>query len=232
MKEVLDQQLLQKYVKEFQLDSFFSSPSLGAFRLYEISKGETICTKGDSLSTMYLLVKGKVKIFTTTLEGKSLILRFKTPFAIIGDVEYVKQTEVFNTVESVSDGYLIGLPFHDIKKHEAHNHAFLQFLLEIITHKFYTESHASTVNMLYPVDVRLASYLLSLSKEGEGSLFHEEMRTSILQDIADVIGTSYRHLNRVLQDFHQHNIIERTRGMIIIKDVETLKKRANGNIYE
>jgi CRP-like cAMP-binding protein len=115
---------------------------------------------------------------------------------------------------------------------ETNRYEFLHFLLEIVTQKFYTESHAASLNRLYPVEVRLASYLLSLSSEGSGSMFHKEMNTSNLTEIADLIGTSYRHLNRVIHKLCGEGIIQRKKGILYIKDLSRLRDRADGNIYE
>ena len=115
---------------------------------------------------------------------------------------------------------------------ESNRAEFLNFLLEIITQKFYTESHAASLNRLHPVETRLASYLLSLSSEGDGSMFHKEMGTSNLMEIADLIGTSYRHLNRVIHKLCEEGIIERKQGSLYIEDLPMLRERADGNIYE
>ncbi|TGB03913.1 Crp/Fnr family transcriptional regulator [Halobacillus salinus] len=219
-------------IESYGLSDVFTTDTLNRMKYYEIEKDDILCVKGDELDHMYFLLSGKIKIHTVSQEGKGLIMRFKTPMAIIGDVEYIQNTEVFHTVEAVTDGYMVGVSFDDLYKLEHENTKFLHFLLDVISHKFYTESHASTLNMLYPVDVRLASYLLSISDDGKGSMFHEEMRTSNLQEFADVMGTSYRHLNRILQSFHRQGIIERKRGSIKIIDLQLLREKAKGNIYE
>ncbi|MBA2176432.1 Crp/Fnr family transcriptional regulator [Halobacillus locisalis] len=219
-------------IEDYDLDKVFTKETIRRLSYFKINQGDIICVKGDKLDHMYFLLSGKIKIHTISPEGKGLILRFKTPMAIIGDVEYIQGTEVFHTVEAVTEGFLVGVSFQKLRTYERQNTKFLEFLLEVISNKFYTESHASTLNMLYPADVRLASYLLSISDDGKGSMFHEEMRTSNLQEFADVMGTSYRHLNRILSSFHQKGIIERKRGSIKIKDLDLLREKANGNIYE
>lgn len=232
MKKVIDPDRFQENLTKFGFDKTFSESSVAAMELYEMTQGEVLWEKEDTLDHLYFLVEGKIKIHTTSPEGKGLILRFKDPLAVIGDVEYVKGTEVFHTVEAVTDGYFLVISFQQLKQEEQENTAFLHFLLDVITHKFYTEAHASTLNMLYDVDVRLASYLLSLTDDGKGSMFHEEMRTETLKETAEVIGTSYRHLNRVLRDFQNEGILEKHRGVIKIKNIDLLRAKAEGNIYE
>ncbi|SIS76495.1 Crp/Fnr family transcriptional regulator [Salimicrobium salexigens] len=232
MRKLSDPTLFREYATAFDFDNIFSSASFDALELYEMKQGEVLWEKNDTLDHLYFLVDGKIKIHTSSAEGNGLILRFKNPLAVIGDVEYVKGTDVFHTVESVTDGHLMKIPFARLRQEEKENTAFLHFLLEVITHKFYTEAHASTLNMLYNTDVRLASYLLSLTDDGKGSLFHEEMRPETLKETAEVIGTSYRHLNRVLRDFEDEGILEKHRGIIKITDIDLLRQKAEGNIYE
>ncbi|WP_350302126.1 Crp/Fnr family transcriptional regulator [Peribacillus frigoritolerans] len=232
MKKLKNSSGLNKYLEQYELNMIFSEELKEKISLYQFHNGEILCSKGEDIHYMYFLVKGKVKIFTTSPEGKSLIVRFKTPLALIGDVEYIKGMEVLHTVEAVSEGYVIGIHFDDLRTMETNRYEFLHFLLEIVTQKFYTESHAASLNRLYPVEVRLASYLLSLSSEGSGSMFHKEMNTSNLTEIADLIGTSYRHLNRVIHKLCGEGIIQRKKGILYIKDLSRLRERAEGNIYE
>ncbi|MNI78242.1 DNA-binding transcriptional activator YeiL [compost metagenome] len=85
---------------------------------------------------------------------------------------------------------------------------------------------------MYPVEVRLASYLLSISTEEDGTVFHEELDAFNLTDIANLIGTSYRHLNRVIQKLCTDGLIERNQGFILVKDRAGLREVAGHNIYE
>jgi uncharacterized protein (DUF488 family) len=58
------------------------------------------------------------------------------------------------------------------------------------------------------------------------------LSTTSLTDTANLIGTSYRHLNRVIRQFCSDGLVERSKGFILIKDREALKTLAGGNIYE
>ena len=66
----------------------------------------------------------------------------------------------------------------------------------------------------------------------ERSFYHEEAVGSSLKDIADMIGTSYRHLNRVIKNLCNENIISRSNGKLYVKDLNRLKDIAKNNIYE
>lgn len=232
MKEINDGQLVQSYLQAHQIESIFNEDIIPYLSLYHFEQGELILSQGEPSKYLYVLVKGKIKIYTTSVEGKTLILSFKSPIEVIGDIEYVQEIDTINTVEAVSSVYLIGVQHTMLKKFTNDFSPFLQFILKIITEKFYLKNNSMSFNLMYPVEVRLASYLLSVTQDENDSLFSGQISTTRLTDTANLIGTSYRHLNRVIRQFCSNGLIERGKGSILIKDREALKTLAGGNIYE
>lgn len=230
MKEIMDFGLVRQLARENGLDQVLDESALAELRLLEAAKGEMICSKGERPERLYFLVQGKLKIYTTLPNGKSLLLRFSTPLALVGDLELVNGKEAMNTVESVSKSLLLGISYRALQNTYAENPKFLHFMLSQVTHKLYTFSNLSSLNMLYPVESRFASYLLSTMGQDESS--SEEIQTSKLTELADMLGTSYRHLNRVVQDLCNRNIIRKVQRKLVICDLEQLQAIAGGNIYE
>lgn len=232
MKEILDAGVLDSRLQEFGLEPIFTEALKPYMSLYSYDAGELVCSQGDPSGTLYVLVKGKLKIYTTSAEGRTLVLCFKTPLEIVGDIEYVKNTDIVNTVEAVTPVQLIGIPYRQLKKHVNDHPPFLQFLLDIITQKFYIKSNSFSFNLMYPVEVRLASYLLSVSTGESDELLHEQLSTANLKDAANLIGVSYRHLNRIVYQFCSEGLIERSKGGIVVRNREGLRALTRHNIYE
>jgi CRP-like cAMP-binding protein len=230
MKEIHDRTQLTDYLVENEIA--FGEELLPYLHLYRFDQGDLICSQGDPADTLYVLVKGKVKVFTTSPEGRTLILSFKKPLEVIGDIEYVRQTETMNTVEAVSRVEMIGVHHRWLKKYAHHDPMFLEFLLKIITNKFYVKSNSMQFNLLYPVEVRLASYLLSVSYDSSSNVLKKQHSSASLRDAANLIGTSYRHMNRVLQQFCADGFVERVSGGIVVIDRAGLTAIAGNNIYE
>lgn len=215
-------------MKTHQLQNVFHQKLISHVSLWRYQQGELICSKGDKREYMYLLVKGKLKIFTTTKEGKTFILCFKNPLEAIGDIEYVQQTDMVNTVEAVTEVHMLRISHQALMRHAKDDPRVLTFLLKGITNKFYTKSNDLSFHLLYPVEVRLASYLLSVLTSDDDA----RARPLRLTDAASLIGTSYRHINRVIQQFQEKGLIERRRGKITICDQKGLLEIAEHNIYE
>lgn len=232
MKEDPDRDRLESYLRAYQLEHIFTEEWLSHVSLVYFDQGELICSQGQPASMLYILVKGKVKIYTTSAQGKALILSFKKPLEVIGDIEYVQGYDMINTVEAVSSVETIGIHHRWLNKFGKEHAPFLQLLLEIVTKKFYIKSNFLSFNLMHPVEVRLASYLMSISYDDSDTLISGEVSTPSLVDAANLIGTSYRHLNRVIQKFCQEGLIERRKGFIQILDRDGLSERAENNIYE
>ncbi|WP_088006948.1 Crp/Fnr family transcriptional regulator [Indiicoccus explosivorum] len=210
----------------FSLGNLFPEHVRQEMRLETYKGGERLFSQGDEAHALYLLIEGKIKISMLSPEGKRLILAFKTPFDLVGDIEYIRECPLINTVEAVTDLTAIRIPYTVLRQEMADNPAWLQFLLETITRKFELKTHVMNFNLLYPVDVRIASYLLSMTPN------KPVIDSTPLVDMADLIGTSYRHLNRVLEQFEQAGWISKKRGKITIHNRAALLEQAGHNIYE
>ncbi|WP_342599885.1 Crp/Fnr family transcriptional regulator [Psychrobacillus sp. FSL H8-0483] len=232
MKLIEDQEQLQYYLHVHQIESVFNEALLQHLSLHTFDEGEIICEQGEPRSHLYILVKGKIKIFTTSSEGNKLILAFKTPLEIVGDIEFIQNIEMINTVEAVTPVCMIRIHCDWLNKYGNDYPPLLQFLLKIITRKFHIKNNSFVFNLMYPVEVRLASYLLSISFDESNTDFKGQLSVSNLKDAAGLIGTSYRHLNRVIQQLCKEGLIERNKEFIIVKNRIGLSTLANHNIYE
>ncbi|KQY94848.1 Crp/Fnr family transcriptional regulator [Paenibacillus sp. Root52] len=232
MEEIQHNEQLLHYLRQYQLETVFYEPLREHMTLCHFEKCELICREGEASEYLYVLVEGKIKIFTTSAQDKTLVLCFKTPLEVVGDVEYVRESNIVNTVQAVSPVVMLRIHYRYLAGYAGEYAPMLKFLLKIISHKFYIDSNFSNFNLMYPVEVRLASYLLSISTEEDGTVFHEELDAFNLTDIANLIGTSYRHLNRVIQKLCTDGLIERNQGFILVKDRAGLREVAGHNIYE
>lgn len=232
MKETMDTALLKSYLQAFGLESVFPETIRPFMSLYTFERGDLICSQGESPHYLYILVKGKLKIFTTNAEGKTLVISFKTALELIGDIEYFQNTDILNTVEAVTGGHIIAVPYRIISKHGREHVPLLQFLLNVITKKFYLKSSSISLNLMYPVEVRMASYLLSVSSDESRNPVPRPLSSAELRDGANMIGVSYRHFNRIILQFCANGLLERVKGGVIVKNPEGLSRLAIRNIYE
>lgn len=217
---------MQQYIQKFQLANVLPDVLLHAMTLEAFEKGERIITQGEIPHAIYFLVEGRSKVYTTSKDGRSLILTFTTPFTVISDIEFIERRPYLNTVEAVTDGYYLKLPLTLVEQYGMQHLPFMTFMLKTLTRKFYDNANALHFNFLHSVDVRFASYLLAMTHEEPNVPIHD------LKDVAQMIGTSYRHLNRIIGQLSDAGYIERAQRTIRILNREQLLHLAKYNIYE
>lgn len=232
MNEMTNREELMHVLNNHGLTPLFPEPMLSRLTLCNFREGDLICSQGEQPSHLYVLVKGKIKVFTTSEEGNTLILSFLTPLEAIGDIEYIQGIPIMNTVEAVSPVLMIRIPYRYLSQYGQEHAPLLQFLLKVIAEKFQRKSSSLSFNLLHSVEARLAGYLLSISFDKNDEQFEGHLSTASLKDTANLIGTSYRHLNRVLQKLSAQGLIEREKGVISILDRARLHAIAGESLYE
>ncbi|MFD3449908.1 Crp/Fnr family transcriptional regulator [Microbacteriaceae bacterium 4G12] len=231
MKKIKDASLIQYYIEMFSLDHYVEHQFYQEIQIYELQPGEILCEQEQMANYMYFLCKGKVKIFTLSEAGKRLVVAFNQSPEVFGDIEYVQHNAYMNTIEALTPSHVMKIPFTLFSILEKLHPEILHFLLESVTRKFYTKSKTLSFHLLNEVDVRLASYLLSITT-GENGEERDILSKYELREIAEFIGTSSRHLNRVIKDFAEKKIVQREHGSLLILNRQALIEKACGNVYE
>lgn len=232
MKYIQDLELLQHKLREFRIEDMFAKRGNIPFTLQYYAPEEVILFEGSEMQSLLFLVQGKARVTSSIETGKSLLLRFIHPFSIVGDIEFIRNTPVQSQVQAVSECLLIGLPFDYIRQFERDNPKLLHMLLEHVSYKLQTCTTASRVNLLASVESKFASYLLSTISPESRSDFGCELQTSNIKEIANLLGTTYRHLNRVIHSLIQRNIIEKDKHSIRILNWKQLEESSSGIRYE
>lgn len=227
MKRMNNPSLKQQYIDS--LDTRFST-NFNA-DLVEYEPTEMILRQGERLSYLYFLMRGKVKIYSTSLEGKRLIVAFNKPVQLFGDIEFLQQSDILNTVEALGTVQLLRFSIAEARRLQEETH-FNDYLLHIISRKFYTKSAVLSFHLLNEASTRFASYLMSVSHNEHGQLEQTFIKKNELAEIAEFIGITTRHQNRIIQQFIEESILERTKTGIVIKSPLLLQKKAAYNVYE
>lgn len=231
MKIIKDIDLLEDYVQKLEINTIFQENMTQWMELHYYNSNEEIYTIENPLNYFYFLVKGKLKIHTSLENGKTILLRFYKPLAILGDLELLAEDKIVTNVTSVTDALLIGIARDKINQYALDDPVFLKFIIKNLSHKLYTLSNTMALNLTYPLETKLASYLISITSDENDVKQIEELKTTNTHEIATLLGTSYRHLNRILHDFTKQGLIERKEKNIIVKDYEKLK-RLSAELYK
>lgn len=186
------------------------------FELCQFHKGDYLLYQGQVLDYLYILVEGKLKTSHTTANGLTVLNCFAKPISIIGEVEFLNQREVINDICALDAVKCLRISIELYQDILFHDSLFMRYLAQTISCKLYDTNHNSSISMNYPVENRLASYLISCEDH------------FIIEDnfvfVAEMIGCSYRQLQRVLNDFCQKKYMRKIkRSCYEILDISALQ---------
>ncbi len=211
---------------KFLLDNVLTKHKIEEISIQTFYRNESIIMESTSLNEIYFIISGKIKVFKEYENGKILLLQFVDGLCSMGDIEYINGlTYATGSVKAVNEVNLFRVRFETLKERYSRSFDFNDYMIKHLSKRLLSGTGKSNINLIYPLETRLASYILSMNIESIVILNN-------LQDLSNNLGTSYRHLHRTLKVFTDKNIIIRKGKTIEIKKYNKLKELSRGNIYE
>ncbi|MES9698046.1 cyclic nucleotide-binding domain-containing protein [Bacillus sp. JJ927] len=230
MRKICNSNKLADYIKHNNIDAFFSSDMKPYMELIFFKKNEFICRENEEIDYLYFFVEGKAKAFNTLSNGKSVLLCFYDSLQLLGDVELIHSQKISSNVQVMVDSYCVGLPLGKVRNQLFHDATFLKCICGSLAQKLHRLSKNSTINLLYPLENRLASYMLAAGERAE-QYDNRIVFNGNLTETAELLGTSYRHLLRTLNSFCDKEVIKKNNGCFEVMNIEVLRELA-ADVYK
>ena len=228
MKKIEDPFIIEKYYNELNMQRIFIDDMKKYMKLLKFDKHEYLSRDDENLEYLLFFIQGKSKVFKTLPNGRNLLLAFYKPFRVIGDIEIVKNQSATGTIQALSTCYCLAIPMDKARKELTKDRKFLKFTCESLAEKLAAVSMNSSINLLYPLENRLASYINeSLTNDEELYIDFDEN----LVNIAELLGSSYRHLLRTFNALCKKGVIEKYDGKYKVINKMLLKDLA-GDLYQ
>jgi len=225
MRRISDNNLLNHYIDKHNMENIFDKDMLKYAQLHFYEKDEYILEAESELQYYYLLVDGKIKISYLFENGKSMFLKFYKEFNTIGDLELLKNIPIRCNIDAIEDTYLVAIPADILRKKYLNNIKFLHHLIDSLSEKLYATINNSSYNFVYPLINRLSSYLVEHITDKDYIIL-----SSSFIEIAQFLGTTYRHLNRTLKELETEGIIKCENKAVYILDENRLRELSK-NLY-
>jgi CRP-like cAMP-binding protein len=214
---------------EFLLSKVLIKHKMEELNILTYQKGEFIINETQSIKHMYFLLSGKIKVHKEYENGKTLLLQFVEGLCSMGDVEYINGlTHATGSVSAVNEVKLFKISYMELDKRYKKCYEFREYMIRHLSMRFLSSHSKIGLNLIYSVETRIASYLLSMNNKTTNNI----VMLNNLQELSDNLGTSYRHLNRTIKGLADEQIIKKEKNKITILNISRLKELARGNIYE
>lgn len=216
MIKIENKEVIDKYILKHGINEIIPKYIKPYMELLLFKKNEHICKEGEEIKYLFFFIEGKAKVYITLSNGKSLLLCFYQDFKILGDLEMLNSERASTNVQVIEDTYCIGITIERVRKFLLNDAQFLRYICNSLGEKLNRCSKNSSINLLYPLENRLASYLLAT-----GDNFDENF-----MELSEMLGTSYRHLHRTINNLCLRGVIRKEVDGFQIIDKEALIKLA------
>ncbi|ALC87932.1 XRE family transcriptional regulator [Bacillus sp. FJAT-22090] len=214
----LDEPMRSYYIEKYPIQSLFSFPIISYIQVCQFERGEFILKEDSNPEYIYYLVEGKAKLYVTHSNGKVSLINFLEAPIFIGEVELLNSERYSKGIQTATQTTCFAIPIHLCKDNLLKDATFLRYLCIFISQKMTTISTKYTQSQAFPLENRLAEFIL-LSADHD---FYKEKHT----EVCEYLGVSYRHLLHVLAQFCKSNIIEKKSRGYIIRDRDRLQELA------
>jgi len=199
----------------------------GRQQIRQLHKKDIIYSEGDSCAGLYLLTKGKAKVFKSHELGKDLILRMLQPHDFFGYLALLEDSVHSETAEALEDGEVVIFPKEDFFTLLEHSPVVMQQMIRLLSGNI-ADEHERLLMLAYSsVRKRTAEALLRLRQryhDGSDKAFSMAIAR---EDLANMVGTATESLIRTLSDFREEGLVSVQGSSITLLDVLKLERMKN-----
>ena len=223
----IDQEVIRKAPLFTALDDAASASLLANMVSVKISKGTILFAEGDGGDQLYVIAEGKLKLGTSSGDGRENLLSILGPGEMFGELSLFDPGPRTSTATAVTDAKLLSLGQEKLLPWLVENPKVALQLLARLTQRLRRTNEAVGDLVFSDVPGRVAKALIDLGerfgkKTDEGLFVHHDLTQ---EELAQLVGASRETVNKALADFAGRNWLKLDGRAVLITDFERLSKR-------
>jgi len=223
----IDQEVIRKAPLFTALDDAASASLLANMVSVKISKGSVLFAEGDGGDQLYVIAEGKLKLGTSSGDGRENLLSILGPGEMFGELSLFDPGPRTSTATAVTDVKLLSLGQEKLLPWLAENPKVALQLLARLAQRLRRTNEAVGDLVFSDVPGRVAKALIDLGerfgkKTEEGLFVHHDLTQ---EELAQLVGASRETVNKALADFAGRNWLKLDGRAVLITDFERLSKR-------
>jgi CRP-like cAMP-binding protein len=194
----------------------------------KLSRGKVLFREGQEGDRLYVVVEGKIKLGTSSNDGRENLLSILGPGEMFGELSLFDPQPRTSTATAVTDARLVSLA------HEAviglvttHPQTSLE-LLRRLAQRLRKSNDILADLVFADVPGRVAKAIMDLG-ERFGTLKDDGLQVNhdlTQEELAQLVGASRETVNKSLADFAARGWVKLEPRAVLVTDVERLTKRA------
>ncbi|MFM1968515.1 MAG: hypothetical protein RL590_1372, partial [Actinomycetota bacterium] len=222
-----EQDVVRKAPLFTALDEAASASLRASMDSVKIAKGSVLFAEGDEGDHLYVIVEGKLKLGTSSGDGRENLLSILGPGEMFGELSLFDPSPRTSTATAVTDAKLLSLGQEKLIPWLAENPQVALQLLARLAQRLRRTNEAVGDLVFSDVPGRVAKALIDLGerfgKQTDDGLFVHHDLTQ--EELAQLVGASRETVNKALADFAGRNWLKLDGRAVLITDFERLSKR-------
>ena len=189
-------------------------------------QGAVLFVEGQSPRGVYMICGGRVKLSTTSREGKTLILRIAQGGEVLGLHATVSGKPYELTAETLQASQVDFIKREDFLRFlQNHADACLNAARHLSQNCQTAYEMIRSLGLSHSVSEKLARLLLEWAADGEETSEGVRIKISLThEEMAQLIGTSRETVTRTLGEFREKQLAQLRGSTLMIKDKAALEK--------
>ena len=194
----------------------------------KIAKGSILFKEGDDGEHLYVIIEGKLKLGTSSGDGRENLLSILGPGEMFGELSLFDPGPRTSTATAVTDAKLLSLSHEKVIPWLKQNPEVSLQLLARLAQRLRRTNEAVGDLVFSDVPGRVAKALIDLGDRfgkttAEGLLVNHDLTQ---EELAQLVGASLETVNKALADFAGRGWLKLDGRSVLITDVERLSKRS------
>jgi len=226
-KEINEEKVVRSAPLFSALDDAASLTLRESMRAEKVSKGNTLFKEGDAGDRLFVVVEGKLKLGTTSADGRENLLTILGPGDMFGELSLFDPGPRTATATAVTDARLLSLSNDKVIGWVTQHPKVSLQLLGRLSQRLRRSNETLSDLVFSDVPGRVAKAIMDLgtrfgvTKEDGLHVNHDLTQ----EELAQLVGASRETVNKALADFAGRGWVRLEPRAVVVLDIERLSKR-------
>jgi CRP/FNR family cyclic AMP-dependent transcriptional regulator len=191
-------------------------------------KGQALFHERGPADRVLVLLTGRVKVLTTTDSGKEVVLAFRGPGDLLGELAAIDGSPASATVEAIEPVEALALAEADFRGFLRAQPGAALLLLETVSRRLRDADRKRVEYGVHDTAGRVAARLVELA-EAYGESGPDGIRIGLpisQEELAAWTGSSREAVSKALQSLRKAGWVATRRRSLTLRDVEALRRRS------
>ncbi len=211
--------MLDYYIKKTDFRKYFKQDFVEYAELLYFDKNEFLIKEGEPSPYLLFMVKGKVVYYSISEAGNTIIFGSSKSFKVFGEASSIWNEIPENSVKAIAPTYCLAINLNNFRELLLNDIDFLRHICKILSTRLKNANKSYAFYLSTNAENRLASFILQNQQD---NIFQTSLTST-----SEIIGVSYRHLQRVISSFCEKGILKKEKRKYLILNKEKLSSYIN-----